>query len=282
MDHKFQWSRAYSYYSSPPAQKYVIWASKITLTGCVPEVFDYKELVAWCIEKCVSSQRIIQLEDHYPISLSPKVFHKMLKLPKPTLTFKEEDYRDFLKKHNNGLDLLPEYLENPATITEDITRIQIDSFKNRFLYIVWLFTRLIGQERTATISRMILYILYFTVKEQTIFDWEKLISIEISSQLSHYKRDKKLFMDSYLVFSIVYGCQFPNLTIIKRLNCEIDPVTFRYQALWRHKTSLYFYEVYNDFVSVFRGFLFGKNTPNISDQDNKFLEKKGMIEQMES
>jgi hypothetical protein len=96
-------------------------------------------------------------------------------------------------------------------------------------------------EITATISHMILYILYFIVKEHAIFDWKKLISIEISSQLSNYKRDKKIFMASYLVFSIVYCGQFPNLTISNRVNCEIDPVTFWYQALWRHKTSIYFY-----------------------------------------
>jgi hypothetical protein len=86
----------------------------------------------------------------------------MLKLPEPMLTFKGEDYKDFLKKHNNGLDLLLEYLENHASIPEYITR-------------------LIGQERTTTISRMILYILYFIVKEQAIFDWGKLVSIEIVS-----------------------------------------------------------------------------------------------------
>jgi hypothetical protein len=126
------------------------------------------------------------------------------------------------------------------SIPEDITRIQVDCFKKPFWEIAWLFTKLTGQESTATISRMILYILYFTVKDQAIFDWGKLISIEISSQLSHYKRDKKLFMASYLVFVIVYCCQFPKLTICKRVNCEIDPVTFWYQSLWRHKTSLHF------------------------------------------
>jgi hypothetical protein len=71
---------------------------------------------------------------------------------------------------------------------------------------------------------MILYILYFTVKEYAIFDWGKLISIEISSQLIHYKRDTKFFMAFYLIFSIVYYCQFPKLTISKRVNREIDPV----------------------------------------------------------
>jgi hypothetical protein len=54
-DQNFQWSRAYSYYSSPPAQKDIIWASGIARAGCVPEVFDCKELVAWCVEKYMLS-----------------------------------------------------------------------------------------------------------------------------------------------------------------------------------------------------------------------------------
>jgi hypothetical protein len=45
-DYNFQWSRAYAYYSSPSAQKEVIWTSKIAHAGCVPEVFDCKEMVA--------------------------------------------------------------------------------------------------------------------------------------------------------------------------------------------------------------------------------------------
>jgi hypothetical protein len=98
----------------------------------------------------------------------------MLKLLEPTLTFKGEDCRYFLKKHDNGLDLLLEFLENPMVVPEDITRIQVISFKNPFREITWLFTRLTGQESTATISRMILYILYFIVKEKATFDWGKL------------------------------------------------------------------------------------------------------------
>jgi hypothetical protein len=88
-------------------------------------------------------------------------------------------------------------------------------------------------------------------------------------------------MASYLIFAIVHFCQFPNLTISKRVNCEADPVTFWYQALWRLKTPLFFYEVYNDFVSVFKKLFLGGNTPTISVEATKFLEKKGTIEKME-
>jgi hypothetical protein len=56
------------------------------------------------------------------------------------------------------------------TILEDITRLQAGSFKNPFQEIAWIFTRVTGQETTTSISCMILYILYFMVKEQAIFD----------------------------------------------------------------------------------------------------------------
>jgi len=56
----------------------------------------------------------------------------MMKLPEPTLTFKGEDCRDFLKKHDNDMDILPKFSENPATIPEDITRLQVNLFKNPF------------------------------------------------------------------------------------------------------------------------------------------------------
>jgi hypothetical protein len=56
----------------------------------------------------------------------------MLRLPELMLTFKGEDCRDFLKKHENSLDLLPEFLENPSTIPEDITILHVSLLKNPF------------------------------------------------------------------------------------------------------------------------------------------------------
>jgi hypothetical protein len=94
----------------------------------------------------------------------------MLKLPESTLTFKGEDCRDFRKNIDNGLNLLLEFLENLMAILEDITKLQVNLHKNPFWEIAWLFTRVTSQENTTNISHMILYILYFTFKEQDIFD----------------------------------------------------------------------------------------------------------------
>jgi hypothetical protein len=122
----------------------VIWTSGIAHAGCVPEVFDYKEVVSWCAEKYIPGQRIVPLRDHSPISLSPQLFREMLKLSKPTLTFRGQDCKQFLEKHHNGLDILADFLEDPTTVPEDITRLQVSSFRNPFRKIAWLFTRITG------------------------------------------------------------------------------------------------------------------------------------------
>jgi hypothetical protein len=116
--------------------------SRIAHASCVPEVFDCKELFTWCAERYIPRQWTIQLWDHSHVSLLPQVFRKMLRLLEPTLTFKGEDWRELLKKHENGLDLLLEFLENLAAFPEDITRLQVSSFKNTLWEIAWIFTRI--------------------------------------------------------------------------------------------------------------------------------------------
>jgi hypothetical protein len=49
----------------------------------------------------------------------------MLRLPEPMLTFKGEYCREFLKNHDNGFNLLPEFLENPTTVSKDITILKV-------------------------------------------------------------------------------------------------------------------------------------------------------------
>jgi hypothetical protein len=129
---------------------------------------------------------------------------------------------------------------------------------------------------------MALYILYFTVNEQDFFDWGRLISYEISSQFSNYKRKNKFYMSPYLVFAIAHSCQFSQLSLSKNVNCEFHPVTFWYQVLWKHKASHYFYEVFNGFLSVFKVLLLGEDAPRIFEQATSFLDKKGTLEHLDN
>jgi hypothetical protein len=125
-----------------------------------------------------------------------------------------------------------------------------------------------------------LYILHFTVHENTIFYWAKIISNEVTTQLINFKAEKKFYIVYYLVFVITYCHVFKGLIIAKRVNSKVDHVTMLYQALWRKKVGHHFYEVYNNFMSKFKKLLFGEDTSRLSLEASTFLNGKGVLEKM--
>jgi hypothetical protein len=130
-DQNYHWSRSYWYYSSLLGKENnKVWTSGIVLAGCVPEVFECKDIVTWCIDKFIQNKRVITFSS--PISLVPSIFREMLKLSEPNLVYKGEEARNFLKRKNNGIKLLQEYLHDPASMPEDISRIQVSSLKNPY------------------------------------------------------------------------------------------------------------------------------------------------------
>jgi hypothetical protein len=56
-----------------------------------------------------------------PISLSPSLFRRMLKLIEPMITFKGDEAKELLKARSGGFELLQEYLEDLATIPKDLS-----------------------------------------------------------------------------------------------------------------------------------------------------------------
>jgi hypothetical protein len=104
--------------------------------------------------------------------------------------------------------------------------IQVSLFKTPYKEMAWLLARVLGQESTATIPRLALYILYYSVQGKIIFDWSKIISSEISFQLSNFKKDKKFYMSAYLVFAIVYCHVFQGLNLARQVDPKVDPGTY--------------------------------------------------------
>jgi hypothetical protein len=84
-------------------------------------------------------------------------------------------------------------------------------------------------------------------------------------------------MDFYLIFSITYFHVFKGLTIGKRVDIQIDPVTMCYQDPWRQKATYYFYEVYNKFMTVYKKIVFGENIVGLSLEATTFLIKMGTL-----
>ena len=162
-------------------------------------------------------------------------------------------------------------------MSEDLFNIHARLLKKPYREIAWLFTRVIGQDSTTTIPRLAIYILHFTVHEQVIFNWEKNIYGEIYSQLSNFKKNKRFYTSSYLIFVITYCHVFKGLSVGRRVDCKIDPIPMWYQSLWKQKATYHFYEVYNAFVSSFKKLIFGPKTSRLSLEASNLLEKRGPL-----
>jgi len=106
------------------------------------------------------------------------------------MNFKSVEAEDFLKTKNGGFDLLQYYLEHPTILLEDFPSIQVHSLKNPYREMVWLFARVFKKESTVTVPRLTLYILYFSIHENTMFDWERIISSELSFLFGNFRKNK--------------------------------------------------------------------------------------------
>jgi hypothetical protein len=83
-----------------------VWTSGIVLAGCGPEVFECKDIITWCVDNIIQNRRVISLQNTYPISLVPSIFIEMLKVIDLNLVYKGEEARNFLKRKNNGIEIL--------------------------------------------------------------------------------------------------------------------------------------------------------------------------------
>jgi hypothetical protein len=151
-----------------------------------------------------------------------------------------------------GFKLQEGYLKDPTLFPQDLSNIQVSSWKNLYREMVWLFTRITRQEYTTNISKIGLHIFYFSIHENTIFDLARIIPSELSFQLGNFRKNNKFYMSSYLIFIMTYRHVFNCMSFAKKVNYKFDYVKMRYPVLWKHKVSYHFYEVNNAFIYSFK------------------------------
>jgi hypothetical protein len=116
-------------------------------------------------------------------------------------------------------------LEDPTTIPEDLSMIQVSQLKKPYKEMACILDRVLRHDSTTTIPCLSLYILYYSIQGKRVFDWSKIISSEISFQLSNFKKDKKFYMFVYLVFAIVYCHVFQGLNLSRHFDSKTDHFT---------------------------------------------------------
>ena len=60
------------------------------------------------------------------------IFKKILRFPELSLVYKEEEAENFMKRKNNGIELLQEYLQDHASMPKDLSRIQVSYLKHPY------------------------------------------------------------------------------------------------------------------------------------------------------
>jgi hypothetical protein len=110
------------------------------------------------------------------------------------MQFKGEEANEFLKQHKGGEKFLSNYVVNPNN-NSSASKIEVSLLKYPYREFSWLFAHIIGLESTTSVPRNIIYVLHFSLHENTIIDWGHIISSEVSFHLSNWKKDPKFLYD---------------------------------------------------------------------------------------
>ena len=163
----FHWSTSYEWFSRKSEeenQTYKIWTTWLVNVGCVPHIFNYRELVSWCAQRFDCRTRMIKvtIKGKNPVLLTLKVFNKMICLPTTNKPFNIEEVDTFLAFQAGGANILGEFVLPSANVSSDLSGIDITLLQEPYQEFSWMFVLVIRQQSTSQIPRSALYAPYFT------------------------------------------------------------------------------------------------------------------------
>jgi len=147
--------------------------SRIANNGCIPKVFDFKELVVLCASNFDSKHQLIKLNKsgRSPIPLNPNTFRRMLRLPTPTRVLKLSKADSFLDSRGSRMSFLKVFLVQPPIRPISPSHINVCMLAQLYREFTWLFACLVGKNSTAYVPRYVLYILHYSIRVGVILNW---------------------------------------------------------------------------------------------------------------
>jgi hypothetical protein len=88
-----------------------------------------------------------------------------------------------------------------------------------------------GKDSTYHILMYVLYVMYFSIPKEAVFDWDEIILNEISYQLVNYLKTSRFLMTAYLVLVVAYCNVFERLTSRGNFDAKKEPIQFWYPIL---------------------------------------------------
>jgi hypothetical protein len=145
------------------------------------------------------------------------------------------------------------------------------------MYIAMMMCRLYGKENTTHFFLPWVPIIH-TVAEGYSFDWAKILSDSLASEITEYQAKKakgkstSFFMSAYIMDAICFMTPFP-LMGWSWTPDSAEPIHIYHSKLWEDKAKDFFYEICNWVAVSMHIAIFGHPPPRISDTVVANLDK---------
>ena len=193
--HQYKSYSWYSYFLVEETYSKHIRTIGLVKVGCIMKVFSVPELVLWCSNHFDATKRVIHVGESNmpPIILTPIIFHKMLRFPKPIKELKIPKEDAFISNNSGPNKLLTYFTNSLSRVKVGAYQFDTNLLKEPYQESAWLFAQATDQDTTTYFPWYILLVLYGTFR----MDWNlylaKIISNEIAHQQGSYQQMEKFF-----------------------------------------------------------------------------------------
>jgi hypothetical protein len=256
----------------------VVAQSEMQKVATRPRLFPYCDMVKWALDHVdVPTRTIFNAQKVVVGTFRPEHLQAMYKLsPTPNFTYNAEFLEGFKKKECEQFgkslsDLIKDWCSRPEKFRADTHGIYtIPSLQPQFMYVAMMVCRLYGRENTAHFFLPWVPLIH-TVAEGYSFDWAKLLSDSLASQVTEYQAQRasgkatSFFMSAYIMDVVCFMTPFPLMSWSWTPN-NAEPIHVYHSKLWEDKAKDFVYEIFNCVMVPMHVIIYGHPPPRISDK----------------
>jgi hypothetical protein len=241
-----------------------------------PKLVSYTDMVIWALDKVdVPTRSILNEQGEVAGSFRPEHIQVMYKLsPNHKHTLNSEFLAAFQQKecYEGGQsypDMIKEWVRDKNKFRADANGIYATASLNDYMrYLVMMLCRLYGKKDSNHFSAEWTPLLE-EVSEGNSFNWHKILSDNITTEVTNYKtaREKGQFvafyMSAYIMDAICFRTPFPLMSWSWNPSCT-EPVHIYHSTLWEDHAKDSFYEICHFVIIPLHKIFFGFEPPRIS------------------
>jgi hypothetical protein len=241
-----------------------------------PRLVSYTDMVIWALDKVdVPTRSILNEQGEVIGSFRPEHIQVMYKLsPNHKHTLNSEFLAAFQQKEcveggQSYPDMIKEWVRDKNKFRADAQGIYATASLNDYMrYLVMMLCRLYGKKDSNHFSAEWTPLLE-EVSEGRSFNWHKILSDNITTEVTNYKTARvkgqpvAFYMSAYIMDAICFRTPFPLMSWSWNPSCT-EPVHKYHSALWEDHAKNNFYEICHFVIIPLHKIFFGCEPPRIS------------------